>query len=117
MKPSTITERLHAKADTDLKARLNDSVEWVWKQTGHACTQPNLEDFPEVTAAYTNDGKTAPSKMPWIGIVLNLFKAVAFAYLRDTWRDRYVSEFMAKVEAMASEMESLGIAVQAQLEE
>lgn len=108
MKASTITERLHAKADADLKAKLKDSVEWVWKQTGHTCTRPKLEDFPEVAM----DGK-----MPWIGHVSQLFESVAFAYLRDQWRDRYVSEFMAKVETMASEMESLGIAVQAQLEE
>lgn len=117
MKASTITERLHAKADADLKARLNDSVSWVWDQTGCSRVYPDIKDFPEVVSHVTNDGLPEPQKMPWIGRVLELFKSVAFAYLRDQWRDRYVSEFMAKVEAMASEMESLGIAVQTHLEE
>lgn len=116
MKTSTITERLYAKADKDLKARLNDSVSWVWNETGHSCHNPSLDDFPEVSKNFTNDGSAPPSKMPWIGRVLELFKHVAFAYLRDKWRDKYVADFMSKVEAMASEMENLGIAIQAQEE-
>lgn len=114
MKASSITERLYAKADNDLKSKLEQSVAWVWDQSGHATDQPKLEDFPDIVSNYTNDAQPAPQKMPWIGRVINLFKAVAFAYLRDKWRNQYVSDFMAKVEAMASEMENLGLVVQAQ---
>jgi len=114
MKVSTITERLHAKADADLKAKLEQSVSWVWDQSGYSSDTPNLDDFPDVAANYSNDGQPAPSNMPWIGRIIALFKAVAFAYLRDKWRSQYVSDFMGKVEAMASEMENLGLVIQAQ---
>lgn len=114
MQASTITERLHAKADTDLKTKLEASVAWVWDTTGHSCHQPELEAFPEISKVFTNDGKAAPAKMPWIGRVLELFKTVAFAYLRDKWRNQYVADFMGKVEAMASEMENLGLVIQSQ---
>ena len=119
MSTSSITERLHAKADADLKARLNESVAWVWEETGHSSgrSNPDLTEFPEIKHHYTNDGQPAPQKMPWIGRILELFKAVSFAYLRDKWRDKYVSDFMAKVEAVAGEMESLGIVIQTQKQE
>ncbi len=116
-KASTITEKLHAKADADLKAKLEQSVSWVWDQTGYSSDTPNLEDFPDVAASFTNDGQPAPSKMPWIGRVVAMFKAVAFAYLRDKWRSRYISDFMGKVEAMAGEMENLGLVIRAQEQE
>jgi hypothetical protein len=115
MKASTITERLHAKADADLKAKLEQSVSWVWDQIGYSTrTHPDIKDFPDVSSNYTNDGQPAPAKMPWIGRTLGLFKEVSFAYLRDKWRDQYVSDFMGKVEAMASEMENLGLVIQSQ---
>ncbi len=114
MKASTITERLHAKADADLKAKLEQSVSWVLDQSGYSSDIPKLEDFPDVAASFTNDGRPAPTKMPWIGCVIAMFKTVAFAYLRDRWRSRYISEFMGKVEAMASEMENLGLVIQVQ---
>ena len=114
MNQITITERLHAKADADLKAKLEQSVSWVWDQSGYSSDRPNLDDFPDVAANYSNDGQPAPSNMPWIGRIIALFKAVAFAYLRDKWRSQYVSDFMGKVEAMASEMENLGLVIQAQ---
>lgn len=117
MQASTITERLYAKADKDLKAKLEQSVAWVWDSIGHSTAQPNLEEFPDVSNNFTNDGVPKPTQMPWIGRVLSLFKAVAFAYLRDKWRDQYVSDFMGKVEAMASEMETLGIVIQTQEQE
>lgn len=112
MNTDTITTRLHAKADADLKAKLSESVAWVWEQTGHSGhPNPKLEDFPDVASQYTNDGQAAPKGMPWIGRILELFKAVSFAYLRDKWRNRYVAEFLGKVEAMAAEMENLGIVI------
>lgn len=114
---STITERLHAKADADLKAKLKQSVSWVWDSTGYSIATPALEDFPDVAANLINDGQPTPSKMPWIGRIVELFTAVAFAYLRDKWRDKYVLDFMDKVEAMASEMENLGLVVHAQEKE
>ena len=115
MKASTITERLYAKADADLKYKLNESVKWVWEQTGHSTeSHPTLEDFPDVVSNYTNDGQAKPNKMPWIGRVIELFKSVSFAYLRDKWRNQYVSDFMGKIEAVASEMENLGIIIDPQ---
>lgn len=118
MKSSTITERLHAKSDADLKAKLAESTKWVWDQTGYSsASNPSLEEFPDVTANYTNDGKTAPKEMPWIGRIIELFKAVSFAYLRDKWRNKYITDFMGKVEAMASEMENLGIVIESREEE
>lgn len=115
MQASTITERLYAKADADLKIKLDQSVSWVWDQTGHSTlVHPDIKDFPNVSSNYTNDGQPAPAKMPWIGRVLGLFKEVSFAYLRDKWRNQYVADFMGKVEAMASEMESFGLVIQSQ---
>ena len=114
MQSHTITDRLHAKADTDLKSKLESSVAWVWDSTGHSTAEPNLEEFPDVSNNFTNDGLQKPTKMPWIGRVLSLFKSVAFAYLRDKWRNQYVADFMGKVEAMASEMENLGIIIESQ---
>jgi len=107
----TITERIHAKADADLKKKLSESLAWVWNETGHGCELPKLSDFPDVTSQITNTGAATPTEMPWIGATSNQFAAVAFAYLRDKYRARAVADFMAKVESMAAEFENLGIAI------
>lgn len=117
MNTDTITTRLHAKADADLRKKLNESVEWIWQETQYRSnSQPKMEDHNNVVTAINNAGRKWET-MPWIGSIISIFKEVAFAYLRDDWRKRYVSEFMGKVESMAEEMENLGIVIQQREEE
>ncbi len=117
MKTDTITDRLHAKADADLRKKITESMKWIWDETGHSSQHPKIEDFPNVSAAISNQGLPKPASMPWIGAVQQVHTEVAFAFLRDRWRSRYVSEFMGKVEAMADEMENLGIVLRQNEEE
>ncbi len=106
MTTDTITSKLHAKADADLRKKLEESTEWVWAETGHNAIPPKIEEHEDIK----NELKKcnyALSDMPWIGAVMMAFRAVAFAYLRDKWRNRYVAEFMGKVELMAQELKNL----------
>ena len=116
MNADTITTRLHAKADADLKKKIAESVKWIWEATqGMSGSMPKLVDHKDLETAMRNTGSKWES-MPWIGGLLDVFKKVAFAYLRDKWRSQYVSDFMGKVESMAAEMENLGIVIQQQEE-
>lgn len=108
---STITERLHARSDSDLKAKLEMAAKWIWDERTQG-ERPKLEDFPGVKTAYSNAGESAPREMPWIGSIQQQFLTVAFAYLRDKYREAAVTQFMDKINSMASEMENLGIAIQ-----
>jgi len=108
---STITERLHARSDTNLKDKLEKTTKWIWDERTEG-ERPKLEDFPGVKTAYGNAGESAPREMPWIGSIQQQFLTVAFAYLRDKYRDAAVTEFMDKINSMAAEMENLGIVIQ-----
>lgn len=86
MNTDTIAERLNAKADAELLKKIDDSIAWIWKESGHGVMKPELADFPKVSSAYSNTGAPAPKDIPWIGAVQEQFKHVAFAYLRDSYR-------------------------------
>ena len=112
MKADTLTERLHEKADADLRKKLKDSFRWIADEIGCPTTSPELEEFPRVQSAVMNAGRPKFTSMPWFGNAQQVHTEVAFAFLRDKYRSRAVSEFMAKVNNMAAEMENLGIVVQ-----
>lgn len=112
MKADTLTDKLHAKADADLRKKIKDSLEWIADEIGHPTTSPELEEFPRVQSAITNMGRPKFASMPWFGNAQQVHAEVAFAFLRDKYRNRYVAEFMDKVNGMAAEMEYLGIVVQ-----
>lgn len=116
MKTDTLTDRLHAKADADLRKKITESMQWILDESGYATrgNGPKIEDHPRVSDAMASQGQARPSAMPWIGSIQAVHTEVAFAYLRDKWRSRYVFDFMSKVEAMASEMENLGLVIQSQ---
>ena len=109
---STITERIHLKADQDLRKKIDASLEWIWEEARAYSAQPKIENFPFIASAYTNDGQKSPTSVPWVGAVQNQFKEVAFAYLCERYRYVAVTQFMAKVNNMAAEMENLGISIQ-----
>ena len=118
MNADTLTSRIHAQADAELRKKIDESFQWIWDETGHQNQKnPELDDFPKVQASIMNQGRPKFTSMPWIGAVQSVHTEVAFAYLRDKYRSRAVNEFMAKVNGMAAEMENLGIVVQQAQEE
>jgi len=96
MNTETLTQKLHDKADRELRERIRNSMDPIWKELG--------------ANGDWQRGKEGP-KLPWPGPSGAEFEKVAFEYLCAPNRERAVSDFMAKVESMASQMEELGLVI------
>lgn len=95
-----ITKRIYDRSDRELKGRIEQSVKWIWDEITQGVNRPGPDQLAEVNAAAPG-GIPTFKEMPWIGGVLCLWKAVAFAYLRDKYRQQAISAFMEKVEAIS----------------
>lgn len=94
----TLTQRIHDKSDRELRKKIDNSMDWIWEETGHTGHRPKDVELANLNAELS--GNISYSQMPWIESVMNQFKAVAFYYLRDKYRAKALSDFMAKVESI-----------------
>jgi hypothetical protein len=110
MNPETLTQKLHAKSDSDLRAKIIAATAWIHDDLSHSeFTSGDNADFLKLVSG--SEIGNLLTKVPWIGSAINVFTETAFAYLRDKYRQRAVADFMAKVESMAEQMQELGMVI------
>lgn len=98
----TLTKKLHAKADRELRAKLKATFDQIWKDCDEGRpTRPKLEDWPLLKAAVKGN------ETPWLGDVWKTFLELAFAYQAPAAREKAVNDFMAQVENMQEQIASL----------
>lgn len=108
--PEGITEKIFAKSDKELRAKLEQSVKWIWDESGHSCERP--KDVAALNKAISSNSIQEFKEMPWIGAISKLLVETAFLYLRDKYRQKAIREFMAKVESLSEQVEQLQQQVQ-----
>lgn len=108
MNAQTITKTIFDKADAELKERISQSTRWIIDEVQQT-PRSKAVDFPNIRA-------NNHSELPWVGTSLVEFNELAFASLRDKYRQQAITKFMSKVESMAEEMENLGIVVRSNSE-
>lgn len=104
MNTQTITDKIYERSDAELRAKVAESQKWIWDAIReNNAERPIAKLFPEI--------ECTTERLPWLGEFTVQFDALVIAYLRDLYREKAVSAFMAKVNNMAAEMENLGIVV------
>jgi len=109
MNTETLTAKLHAKADTDLRNKLDAAFKpWMDEANPHNNARPEIGQSKRLDNALKQIRLGAtyvePTQVPWIHDIATAHKEMLFAYLSPQWRDRYVAEFMKKVETIAEEI-------------
>ena len=102
MKNNEITQRIYAKSDRELRAKLEASIKWVWDETRHGGAGPGEAGLAELNHELNGTGLPEFKDMPWIGAIQKQFVWIAFLYLRERYRNLAVTAFMEKVEAVES---------------
>lgn len=100
MTNDAITQRIYNKSDRDLRAELENSIKWVWDQTGHTADRPKESEVHDLNKAMSGTGLPEFKSIPWIGATNKQFVETAFLYLRDRRRAAAIHDFMQKVEAV-----------------
>lgn len=102
MNTETLTEKIYAKSDAELKKKIADSVAWIWNETGHTGIKPDANQLSEINGELRGSADFKEFEaMPWIGAATKRFEVIAFHYLRNKYRSQAIYDFMQKVESIS----------------
>lgn len=101
MKAETLTERIYQQADNDLKRKIDQSLDWIWKETGHTTTKPDDSQLAEINDELRGTANFSEfTSMPWIGAAIGRLKVITFHYLRNKYRNQAMTDFINKVKSV-----------------
>ena len=106
MKPETLTDKLHARADE----KLSHYCEQRFGDLFNLCGAHHSEKKPQISSALKQHLQSLGAKndkFPWHGSVWAIAREVLFATLQEAWREKEVAEFMSKVESMRDEIREI----------
>ena len=101
MKAETLTERIYQQSDKDLKRKIDQSLDWIWQESGHTATKPEDSQLAEINAELRGTADFSEfTSMPWIGAAIGRLKVIAFHYLRNKYRNQAMTDFINKVKSV-----------------
>lgn len=105
--PATITERLHAQSDKQLAQHLAKAKHAFIS----AITIGKFSQYPDIMLEVDFPGMKGQKAKIQLDCVLSEISDQAFEAGRDTFRDRAVAEFMAKVDGLESQLQEIREAI------
>ncbi len=106
MNTESITEKLHARAEAKLRTFCQQKFGGLFELCGeHRAERPEVSD--ELKQQGFNLGVKEPEKYPWHGVVWAYASECLFLMKQKEWREREVSEFMARIEQVSADVEEL----------